>query len=239
MANNFGGKIVTSGLVLALDASAPRSYDGSGTVWSDLSGNGLNSTLSAEAVGTISSSLNTMAFNGSSEYISMADTDSLNMTNISVGAWFNIGTFPAFSQYRIINHQETSVKAWGLQMGRGDYVGNGTDSEIRLFCHANDGISSVNVNSGTNLSIDTWYYAMFTSDGTTLTLYLNGAFDKSGSPGGNLYSTISAPLAIGVGSPSLASFFWDGMIGGIQIYNKALTATEVLQNYNATKGRFD
>ena len=80
---------------------------------------------------------------------------------------------------------------------------------------------------------------MFTSDGTTLTLYLNGAFDESGSPGGNLYSTISAPLAIGVGSPSLASFFWDGMIGGIQIYNKALTATEVLQNYNATKGRFD
>ena len=61
-------KIVTDGLTLLLDAGSENSYPGSGTTWTDLSGNGYDATLSAEAIGTVSASLDTMAFNSTDQY---------------------------------------------------------------------------------------------------------------------------------------------------------------------------
>lgn len=234
----FNPRVITDGLVLHLDAGNVKSYPGSGTTWTDISRNGNNGTLTN---GPTYDSANggSLSFDGSDDYVSIADSDTVNLPNLTVLSWFYISLFPGNNQYRIINHQETSTRAWGLQIGRGDYVGGGyTSSDIILFCHSNNGVAAQNLLCSTKLQINTWYQGGFSNDGTTLKIYLNGVATDTVSSLGNQYSNIASDICIGVTAEGKNSKFWNGRIANSQIYNRALTAAEIQQNFNALRGRY-
>lgn len=232
-----GAKIVTNELVLSLDAADRSSYVSGSNSWVDLTGNNNNGTLT-NGPSFNSENGGAIVFDGVNDYVNITDSDTFNLSNLTVISWFYIQNFPGFSQYRIINHQESTFRAWGLQMGRGDYVGGYTSSDAILFCHSNNGVSALNLSSPVKLQIGTWYQGGFSNNGTTLKIYVNGQVSNSTTSLGNQYSTIASDICIGVTAGGKNAFFWDGRIATAQIYNRALSDSEVLQNYNAQKSRF-
>lgn len=235
----YGSNIVTDGLVLHLDPGNKKSYPGSGTTWYDLSGYNHVGTLYNSPTYN-STKKGVIDFDGINDYVRVPDSNTFNPNGgITATCWFIIESFPANSQYRLINQQESGTRAWGLQYARADYVGAGTSSEIVAFCHSNNNIAGLNLPTQTKLSINTWYYLAFTNDGTTLKIYINGVLDNSISAlSGSPYATISADIAIGVTGQGYNAFYANGKMGMASFYNIPLTAEQILQNYNATKGRY-
>jgi hypothetical protein len=224
--------------VLYLDAAIETSYPGYGTRWFDLSGYRNNGTL-LNGVAYDSGDGGYLSFDGIDDYITVPYSDIFNMTNLTVMSWFYISSFPDFQQYRIIDHQETPERAWGLQMGRGDYVGGGyTSSDIILFCHSNDGISQKNLPCSTKLSLNTWYHGGFSNDGTTLKIYLNGSLTDTTSSLGNQYSSTNNDIVIGCSGETRNEFFWNGRISHCSVYNRALTELEIEKDYIYQRDRF-
>jgi hypothetical protein len=90
---------------------------------------------------------------------------------------------------------------------------------------------------GQNIEAGKWYYVVYTYDRTNEKGYYNGELIATKANTGNISTNADNNLAIG-GRSGSGSDAWQGKIASVHIYNKALTAAEVLQNYNATKGRF-
>jgi hypothetical protein len=215
-----GPKIVTSGLLLALDAADKLSYPGSGTIWRNLASNNFNCTLTN---GPTFSGANM----GSIVYDGVDDTVTCNLVtsdanNVTMEAWFKATTLPG-DRGLILNGNGGS-NGYGLQFGACGTAG----TTLYVFF----GGVSCNVVSYGTLVTNTWYQAVYTrttSPGISNILYINGISRST-----NTSSNPNAPA----GSTLIGHSAFNGNISIARIYNRALTATEVLQNYNATKNRY-
>jgi hypothetical protein len=233
MAASSGPDLITNGLVLALDAADINSYIGSGTTWRDLSGNNYNGTLTN---GPTFSGLNggNIVFNGTNQYVGINYNVNLNpATNVSVSVWTRLTvndanirnpielSASADELYWIFLRADLSPKRWGW----GVRQSNNTYAET--------------TSNATNPSINTWYNLTLVANSSTLlvSLYINGILDGSVAYNGTLKQNAAAILSIG-SDPGANRRYWQGNIANAQIYNRALTVTEVLQNYNITKTRF-
>ena len=228
-----GPNIVRNGLVLALDAADRNSYIGSGSTWSDLSGNNNNGTL----VNTPTfSDLNkgSIVFNGSNQYVGINYNVNLNpATNVSVSVWARLTvndanirnpielSASADELYWIFLRADLSPKRWGW----GVRQSNNTYAET--------------TSNATNPVINIWYNLTLVANSSTglVSLYINGILDGSVAYNGTIKQNAAATLSLGR-DPGANRRFWQGDIANAQIYNRALTAAEVLQNYNASKTRF-
>jgi hypothetical protein len=249
MAFNFSPKIVTDGLVLYLDAANTKSYISGSTVWNDISRSGLNGTLTN---GPTFSSANggSIVFDGSNDYIdNIGDLSSFSFiqnTNIfSVSFWFKVDVIN--TEYRFIGNTITTAEKGFLVVFR--YTsGFGFDA---LGCYVANGVGSTLISVGTtndNIITDTnWHHACYVINNTTTGLwYIDGRSVTTTIriPGTitvtNVKSTGDSTRTLNVGRVNSASptNFLDGNIAQVQIYNRTLSASEVLQNYNATKTRF-
>ena len=199
-------KIVTDGLVLALDAGNTKSYVSGSTTWSDKSGRGNNGTL---VNGPTFSSANggSIVFDGVNDYV----TGSLQNSSLyTLGIWIKITTYTI----------------GGGLFGGGDngiYLQLGGGNTWQFF-------DAFTGNVGPTLG--QWAYIVGVKGTTNDSLYRNASI---------ITSAPSAGISLGT-SFKIARRF-DGIltncqVGIAQIYNRALSASEVLQNYNATKGRF-
>lgn len=223
-----GPDIVENGLVLHLDAADSNSYPGSGTVWTDLSGNGNNGTLTN---GPTYSSANkgSIVFDGTNDYVSTNYTSSLG-NNLSFGAWAYPTSAGQFAGSDIISKgysSSTPFASWGI-----DFQSNNT---FRFFVSDNTIFNPV---VSSVQSLNKWYYIFATYTNKILNAYINGilaaTITNTNDPLDN-----SSPVYIGVWYNDLVSNnFFTGRIAQTQVYNRALSASEVLQNYNATKGRY-
>ena len=222
MAINYNPKIITDNLVLCLDAANPKSYGGSGTTWTDLSGRGNNGTL-VNGVGYSGSNLGSLSFDGTNDYVSITQTLSTPFTI----AGFVRYTDQAKTLNTFINSSPHNVFLISLnRLGGGQlyaYIGNGTSW-----------IENPSIISSSNMLVNTWYQVAFTSTGSGSILYLNGV---------NVGTSIHSPSGWGstyyLGTIIIATGeYLKGNIGSTQIYNRALTAQEIQQNFNATKSRF-
>ena len=93
--------------------------------------------------------------------------------------------------------------------------------------------------TGFSMALNTWYHMIGTYDGSTINLYVNGVLNSSLSYAGTAASGGEIRIARRWDDVSnVASNFFSGDIGVIRIYNRALNATEISQNYNATRTRF-
>jgi hypothetical protein len=229
MAFNYSPKISTDGLVLCLDAANTKSYPGSGTVWSDLSRGGNNGTLTN---GPTFNSANggSVVFDGVNDYVISNTPSVLNLSQpTTLNIWFYFNSFSPENP-RLIECRDSSNS---IQLIR-DASTNKIATKNSNFESGLNGIAWVTITTGV------WYNisVVWVPSSTTTTLYLNGV-----SQSGSAFSNIAAgnqnnKIVLGVRSDFQSTTWMNGRISNLQMYNRALSATEILQNYNATKSRF-
>ena len=220
MALTHSPSIVTNGLVLCLDAGNPKSYPGTGTAWTDLSGRGNNATLTN---GPTFNSANGgyIDFDGTNDYaLGSNSTDFLFGTgDYTMSYWFRADTFSPLPA--IVDLRPNS----GIDQAYSDYI---ESNKFKLWLHPttiyNGGI--------TTLQTATWYNACVTRSGSAGSVYINATLDGTFTNSTNLVQgrfKITGPV----------SNYFNGRVSNALVYKgKALSATEIAQNYNALKGRY-
>ena len=213
MAIKHSPRIVTDGLVAHYDAANTKSYPGSGTAWKDLSGKGNNGTIYGATFG--SGNAGKFNFDESNDYVDCGNI--LPQTAYTKSAWFR----PESVTRNIISG--TSDHAFWM---------NNTDNTLAAGHQGVYTRVSHALPSG-NMLNQWWNGAVTWNDSTGWVLYLNGVqVDTSPhttGPGGNSSVYIAR---FGGGN------YFDGDIPEVLIYDRAITATEVLQNYQALKERY-
>lgn len=218
----LGPQIVTNGLVLNLDAANKDSYPGTGTTWTDLSGNGNNGTL----------------INGSSFSIDSGGCIEFDGIDDSV-----TGNKPVLSAVTLEYYCKLTGNSTGgyphLVMSGNTFIGfQGNTSSATFRISINPGGGFVEINStALNPSVTFNLYSM-TYDGTTVKMFINGVQQASTM---NIASTFQLMTGNAYQLNAVTTPSFDkapNKMAAFRIYNRALSATEVSQNYNATKGRF-
>ena len=228
MAVFAGPEIVNTGLVLHLDAANPRSYPGSGTVWTDLSGNGNNGTL-VNGVGYNSANNGSMIFDGANDYVSTNFNPNLDNRLYTYEAWFKDNSPGGFTD------NTTIISSYGFTATTPHsqfHIFN--DGTIRILERNSAGTLSF-VKGSTNICDGSWKQLVATASSTELRLYINGVLIGSAvRPGGVITSGQNFILGSGhldrYQSCSFSNF---------KIYmDKALSQQEVRQNFEATRSRY-
>jgi len=220
---------VTSNLVLYYDPSNSSSYSGSGTTINDLSGNGLSGTMS-----NITFTSPYFSFNGTSSQVSVADNTLLEpgSGDWSIEFWVNHSVLAGSSRVLIGKTDGGNAADWGYGL-RSGAPGN-------TFMEIGNGSTSITSPSST-LSINTWYQVVgvWTNVASnSLALYINGSFIGSNSHSFTSIKNTTSPLYLGSFNGGQFSQWLNGRMGVVRMYNKALTGSEVLQNYNADKSKY-
>ncbi len=216
--------IVTSGLVVNLNAGIVSSYPGSGSAWTDLSGNGNNVTLINSPTYNSGNS-GYLIFNGSNQY--GAGTD-LDLDYITIEGWVYSTAFGNNGYVVNKNYNGTNVP-YSLCLGNSN---SGATNGLGFY-----GGSWYVTNVGTNImNTNAWYQVVGTFDGTTLKYYLNASLNASSTPPVNVLPKNNN--VFDVGRYLNDSAYFGGRIAIVRMYNRALSSTEITQNYNATKATF-
>jgi hypothetical protein len=219
----YSPRIVTSGLVLALDAAERLSYPRTGTTWRDLSGNNNTGTLTNGPTFN-AGNMGNIVFDGVDDYVNCGNNSSINLTSyITLSTW----TKKAYgsSASVAIDKGRDNYGAWSLLF---DVVAN----KVEFHCRISGTNSSVVSNTSYGNNIWTNITAVFT--GTNLLIYINGKLDNTTTISGTI-GTNAIDFSIGKANDG---FNWSGQVANVLMYNTALSATDVLQNYNAVKSRF-
>jgi len=220
-------KIVTDGLVLCLDAANRKSYPGSGTVWRDLVGSN-NGTL-VNGVGYNSGNLGSLSFDGVDDLATFT-TPSL-ITISTPQTWEVWCAVIKLADYGYIIHNNPTSNTTGQS-----FITIGIDANSKYYAALNGQFASMN--SNINATSNSIYQIMLTWNGLVQTMYINGNFIISRNLTSIIYN-LDSTTSIGSNYTTPTYRRVAGNIYNIKIYNKALTQTEVLQNYNALKGRYN
>jgi len=216
--------IVTDGLILALDAGNPKSYPGSGNTWTDLSGNGNNGTLTNGPTFD-SGNLGAIVFDGTNDYVDVSGSTTVSAATFL--AWVRLDDLNQINYTGIIfSRSNTAIT------GMNFYIGT-----ENIGYHWNDASNTYSWNSGLTVPNQEWCMIALTVTSSVATAYL---FRSSGTTSDtNNVSHGSTTLdAIKVGADVPTNRYLDGRISVAMVYNKALTASEIQQNYNALRGRY-
>jgi hypothetical protein len=224
MTINYNPGVVTSGLVLCLDAGNPRSYPGTGTTWFDVSSN-LPTTLQNSP--TYTSGINGyFTLNGTNSWVDIGTNASFMPANFTASIWFYLnGTPSAGTVYRVFRS-----RTYGFGV-------NVTESRGFDAFMYDSTLALSSISGSSTLSLSTWYNIAITFASNTFSIYLNGSLVTSTNTASNTAYYINGYMGLGRDADSANSFL-NGRIANYCFYNKGLTATEVLQNFNAIRGRY-
>ena len=216
-------EIVTDGLVLNLDAGDYASYPRSGTTWYDISGNGLTGALTNGP--TYDSANNgSIVFDGSDDYVSIG----------------NIGSFTSMSICTFMKRDGNQVNFAGLVFSRETFA-NGLGYRAttnQLGYHWNSSTSTYNWASGLVPPDGEWIMAALCVSGSVATMYMCSSSGIT-SASNTSYTHTSATFGdLRIGEDTSSNRHSKGNISSVQIYNRALSSTEIQQNYDALKGRY-
>ena len=223
--------IVLNGLVLYLDAGNPLSYPGTGTIWTDLSNFGNNGTLINGPTFNSGNGGN-IVFDGTNDFVTCG-TAIGKLPNFTIScwikpnAWNNCGI--VFSSNVGGSQGRTHWGLWGRVNGNIEiYVSNGTSFQAANTALPWSSVGVPNTNF-TNITI--------TVDGTNIKLFKNSVQIGSNITQTIQQSGISYDLCIGKNAAD-SGYFYNGSVAQTLIYNRTLSSTEIIQNFNATKYRF-
>jgi hypothetical protein len=214
--------IVTSGLTLNLDAGFTPCYPTTGATWYDVSASGANGTLvnSPTFVSGINDFYGSFDFNGFTQYVNLTTTSTFTNSSYTIETWVrNLGISP--------NNPQTTISvggSGGINIGWSQDPDSG---DINVLASNNQSIIS---STDGAVFEQPWYQVVFTYNYSNNTgiMYIDGVQNATGAF--TPFSGSSPTILLG-DSPVTAS--WDGLIAINRFYNRALSATEVLQNYNA------
>jgi hypothetical protein len=229
----YYGGIVTNGLVLNLDAAKKDSYPGTGTAWNDISGNRNNGTL------TNGPTFNPA--NGGSIVLDGVDDRVSRTENINTGQSFTVNawiypTLLGTTRRAVIasSYNYTSQNGWlfstaGFSINNTFFFSIGTDNAYRVAV-------------ANTLNLSQWVYisAVCQNGGGSINLYKNGIETSYATSlqSTNTLTYTNPQFNVGFRDVGGTTDPYTGNISVVQIYNRALSATEVLQNYNALKSRY-
>ncbi len=227
MSRHYGPKIVTDGLVLYLDAGNVKSYPRTGTVWTDLSGNSNHGELTN---GPTFSSTNggSMVFDGSDDYVDCG---------VGIGSLDQISNIFTITSFIKTPSPTSRLTIFSMNYNSGVEFGTSANTPGGLEVYSPGVYFSYTIEN--LLQPNIWYQVTYTRSGIgsgTHKFYINASLCTLSLDTANNFSTSSSIKYIGTRSPNNVMFI--GNIALTQIYNRALTQAEILQNYNATKGRF-
>ena len=224
MSVSGGPDIVENGLVLYLDAANRRSYAGSGTAWANIIDGANNGTLTNGP--TFDGANNgSIVFDGVNDFVDFTDSGLLPTAGLTVSTWYKTSVADkwlvdksAASFFNGYSITSTSAGAVSFQVN--------TPSAV-----TSAGFISANAGNWVNI-IGTW------TPSTSLILYSQGtqlAINTTSIP-----ASINNPSAnLRVAGRANNTDYWNGSVAQVSIYNRALSANEVLQNFNATRSRFN
>jgi hypothetical protein len=219
-----GPNIVKNGLVLWLDAANTKSYPGSGTIWRDLSGNN-NGNLNNGPTFT-SANNGGIVFDGVDDFVSLSNPTFTNQMTAEI-----------FIRVDTSNIIGSTVASYVL--GRESaYRMLATPTGFSWVCATtNNGWYTAGTAIGIEMPINNiWNHFVGTYDGTKNSLYVNGSLAVTGSAiSGNILASSNLQL---MNSAAANVVDCKGTLAISRLYNLALSAQEVLQNYNATKARY-
>ena len=225
MVYSNGPSIVRDGLVLHLDAADRNSYPLSGNTWYDLSGNGYNGTLTNGPVFN-NGNHGYIGFDSTDDYIQLSESSAFNTNKFTIEMFLKTQEVLSNTQYygffSTINGNNGFQLFWHSSMYFYLYVG-------AIVATTTVGIISSN----------TWLHLAATYDASNLNnvaIYVNNTRYAGTTVG--TYNPGIAPRIIGRRADSTYDFHFSCNFHYTRFYNRALSSSEVLQNYNATKGRF-
>jgi hypothetical protein len=215
--------IITRGLLLHVDSTAPSSYLGSGTTWFDLK-NSNNGTL----VNGVSYSDSAIRLNGTNGYITLPTTGFAPST-LTLDFWIKCHEYKS-SYFWVVDTLDNPELRFSIESGK-----------ARALLYDNGAYIADMVSSAT-ISLNTWYYISLSVQNNDFRLYVNGILDTvdtsgayDGTPSGNAGEhTLGTYNRPGAGYNGYANVSY----GVYRFYNRVLAAAEILQNYNVQKSRF-
>jgi hypothetical protein len=226
MGINYNPRTITDGLVLCLDAANSKSYPGSGTIWTDLSGNGNNGTL-INGVGYSGDNLGSLVFDGVDDYgILTTNIFRTTLPNFSISVWYNNSTAGILLGNHFHNSTWESIWTSTTTFGVNGANNNTTNRQFLNF---------------TATTFNTWNNLTFVNSSSLgyMKVFNNG--DEIASRSANVVPWNSSIIpTIGAQRRNDGAIIGPitGNIPQVSIYNRALTPQEIQQNFNATKSRY-
>ena len=233
MAGHGGSDIVTDGLVLCLDAADKNSHPGSGTTWYDLSNGMGNPSYLNDPTFQDSGSLSSVYFDGTDDYAVVT-----NGMNRLVGT--NATTFGAWVYIDTVTSSWDGVIANKVNVAEG--IALLVSNTQKIFFQYDSTSGNYAIDGGSNIPTAEWTYIVATYDTVAgYKTYMNGELNDSEADAGKSIAS-SGDMSINIGAQRNSSGnpagYFPGRIAKAEIYNKALSAAEITQNFNAHRSRF-
>ena len=225
-----GPNVITNSLVFSYDIANSKSYTNGALTLNSL---GLTQTSGSILNGPTYNSANggSLVFDGTNDYVKLDPSTIPTGNEITIGIWsYGVNLVPG-SIFAASNGSDRTINIhlpW--------------NNNVVYWDCGNDGANYDRVNTSTLSSIqwqNSWHYWVFTKNTTagTMGIYLDGNLNTSGT---SKTRTIKTSLTASIGAFILSptSYYQSARVAKLDVYNRALTATEILQNYNTTKTRF-
>ena len=238
MSYNSGGRIVSDGLVLYLDAANRKSFVSGSSTWRDLSRNDRNGTLTNGPTYNTASN-GSIVFDGIDDNVLLGDVLDLGTNDLTINVWSYKTAAPSSDQ-----HMVSKARA-AAQNYRYAFYYTSTQ-KLGVFIQGNGG-ADILPSGNTTISLNTWHMAtMVATRSSSIKIYLNGIQETltgtaTISQWNGLDFQSNNPFRIGCYTSSdntTPNFLFTGRIAMTQVYFRSLSDVEILQNYNATKKRF-
>lgn len=237
MGQYYHPQVVQSGLILCYDFANVISYTGSGITVNNISQSGFGATLINSPTYS-SDNLGHMSFLSSSSQYGIFPGFGTTLTNFTVETWFQINKYPFNQVPAIVTQRYTGVAP--VNRINFSFGFNGADTTGAFDGKINggfyDGTWRLTSGIGSDVYMNKWLQGAVTYDGSTITQYSNGISHSTKSRTG---TSLSHNF-----SNNILMKRWDdpnfieGKLAIVRIYNRSLTATEILKNFNANRGRF-
>lgn len=219
MSLHYSTNITSNGLILFLDAGDTRSYPGSGTVWTDRSGQGNIANL-ANGIGFDSTNKGSLIFDGVNDLATMGRVPVLSASGLlSYSIWFKTSDTTKIQQVLCVTNWSNMLQ----------YNGG-----VSFTWWSNINVSAVSFNVPAIVQ-NQWYNITVSQNNSLLSVYLNGVSVYSATGVTNILNSNDIRNHIGGFG---ASRFFKGNIAQVLIYNRNLTATEAYQNFELQRTRF-
>lgn len=231
----FASSYITDGLVMYLDAGDTNSYSGTGTTWTDLSANGLNSSL-VNGVSYNSSNNGSLVFDGSNDYISVPAPSS--PISFGTGLTHEVWIYPTDytnsggnRQYLIDprgNGTTTGMNAYFLF----DYIS--APDTVRITV-GNNGVEVLSTNF--SMPLNQWHHLAATRNGSSWVIYVNGTSISTGTSNTTSLTLNNSFRVATYANGTSGQYFYEGRMAVVRLYSRGLSSAEITQNYNEFTAR--
>lgn len=236
MGTNYSPKLVTNGLILCLDAANTKSIVSGTTTWNDISRSSYDGVLTNSGVTYNSLYDGNISFSGTNGYVTLG-TNTPNLypgtNDFTISMWLNFGGFTGSFRHIWYGNAGGALLGFGILL-------NNANNLMRV--EVNGSVGGRQINQSTNAAnyLNSWHNWTYVINQSTfqILVYVDSVLFNTitYSNWGSIDKQSGQPLLLGTHDGS--QYYYNGLIAAVQVYNRAITSTEVLQNYNALKGRF-